>query len=72
MKLTSLIALTTVQRVQTLISLNIDKMSDHGEYVVFTISDLQKTSSPGHDLQKVKINYFPDKSCCVLHTLRFR
>ena len=67
MKLTSLIALTTAQRVQTLISLKINKMSDHGEYVMFTNSDLQKTSRPGHDLQKVKINSFPDKGCCVLH-----
>ena len=33
---------------------DINEMSDHGEYVVFTISDLQKTSRPGHDLQKVK------------------
>lgn len=71
MKLASLIALTTAQRVQTLISLNIKNMSDHGEYVVFTISDLQKTSRPGHDMKKVKINSFSDKSCCVLHTLRY-
>ena len=32
MKLASLIALTTAQRVQTLISSNINTMSDHGEY----------------------------------------
>lgn len=42
LKLASLIALTTAQRVQTLISMNINNMSDNGEYVVFTISDLQK------------------------------
>jgi hypothetical protein len=46
LKMSALIALTTAQRVQTLISLNIKHMSDHGEYVVFTISDLQKTSRP--------------------------
>lgn len=50
--------------------MNINSMSDHGEYVVFTISDLQKTSRPGHDIQKVKISSFSDKSCCVFHTLR--
>lgn len=51
--------------------MNINNMSDHGEYVVFTISDLQKTSRLGHDIQKVKVSSFSDKSCCVLHTLRF-
>lgn len=71
LKLASLIALTTAQRVQTLISMNISNISDHGEYVVFTISDLHKTSRPGHDIQQVKISSFSGKSCCVLHTLRF-
>lgn len=50
LKLASLIALTTAQRVQTLISMNINNMSDHGEYVVFTFSDLQKTSKPAHNI----------------------
>lgn len=46
-------------------------MSDHGEYVMFSISDLQKTSRPGHDIQKVKFSSFSYKIYCVLHTLRF-
>lgn len=71
LKLAFQIALTTAQRVQTLITMNINNVSDHSEYVVFTISDLQKTSRPVHDMQKVKISSFSDKSCCVLHTLRF-
>lgn len=71
LKLSALLALTTAQRVQALISLNIKNMADFGEYVVFTISDLLKTSRPGHDVQRIKISAFPDKSCCVLHTLRY-
>lgn len=43
LKTVSLIALTTAQRVQTLVSLKINQMADHGEYVVFTIDELQKT-----------------------------
>lgn len=46
-------------------------MSDHGEYVMFSISDLQKTSRPGHDIQEVKFSSFSYKSYCMLHTLRF-
>lgn len=42
LKTVSLIALTTAQRVQTLVSLKINQMADHGEYVVFTIDELQK------------------------------
>lgn len=71
LKLASLITLTTSQRIQTLISMNINNMSDHGEYVMFSISDLQKTSRPGHDIQKAKFSSFSHKSYCVLHTLRF-
>lgn len=63
LKTVSLIALTTAQRVQTLVSLKINQMADHVEYVVFTIDELQKTSRPGHDIQQVKISSFPDKSC---------
>lgn len=70
LKTVSLIALTTAQRVQTLVSLKINQMADYGEYVVFTIDELQKTSRPGHDIQQWKISSFPDKSCCVLHTLK--
>jgi site-specific recombinase XerD len=69
LKTASLIALTTAQRVQTLVSLKINQMADHGEYVMFMIYELQKTSRPGHEVQ-VKISSFPDKRCCVLHTLR--
>lgn len=43
LKTVSLIALTTAQRVQTLVSLKFNQMADHGEYVVFTIDELQKT-----------------------------
>jgi hypothetical protein len=52
-----------------LVSSKINQMADHGEYVVFTIYELQKTSRPGHEVQ-VKIGSFLDKRCCVLHTLR--
>lgn len=30
----------------------------------------KKNSRPGYDIQQVKISSFPDKSCCVLHTLK--
>ena len=28
-----------------------------------------KTSRPGHESQKVRLSSFPDKRCCVVHTL---
>lgn len=59
LKLSALLALTTAQRVQALISLNIKNMADFGEFVVFTISDLLKTSRPGHDVQRINISAFP-------------
>lgn len=38
---------------------------------MFTISNLQKTSRPGHDIKKVKINSFSDKSCVTHLTILF-
>ena len=71
LKVTALIALTTAQRVQTLVSLNLDFMSDFGEYIEFSIQELMKTTRPGQKIQKVRINAFTNKELCVLHTMRY-
>lgn len=71
MKLVALLALTTAQRVQTLNCLKISFLSDFGDYVVFTIDELTKTSKPGKKLQKVKIDKFVDSRICVIHTMNF-
>lgn len=70
LKTVSLIVLTTTQRVHTLVSLKINHMADHGEYVVFTIAELQKRQDQVMIYKQVKISSFQDKSCFVLHTLK--
>ena len=70
LKLTALLALSTAQRVQTINSFKINLMADFGDYVVFTIDELLKTSKPGKRLQKVKIDKFHNNSLCVVHTLK--
>lgn len=58
LKLVALLALSTAQRVQTLGCLKLNLLSDFGDYVVFTIDELTKTSKPGKTLQKVKIDKY--------------
>lgn len=45
-------------------------MADHGEYVVFTIAELQKRQDQVMIYKQVKISSFQDNSCFVLHTLK--
>lgn len=70
-KLTALIALTTAQRTHTLHSLNLKFLSDFGDYVVFTLDTLSKTTKPGQMLQKVRLDKYSDKKLCVVHTLLY-
>ncbi|XP_033730006.1 uncharacterized protein LOC117319285 isoform X1 [Pecten maximus] len=71
MKLVTLVALTTAQRVQTLGALDIDYMhqSADGSSYTFMIKDLLKTSRPGHLGQSLKLFKFVDVKLCVVSTL---
>jgi hypothetical protein len=71
MKLVALLALSTVQRVQVLKMLKINMLSVFGDYVIFTIDELTKTSEPGKSLQKVRIDTFTNKKLCVVHTMNY-
>jgi hypothetical protein len=46
-------------------------LSDFGDYLVFTIDKLTKTSKPGKTLQKCKIEKHTNKRLCVVHTLKY-
>jgi hypothetical protein len=54
---------------QTLISLDLNYFSDYGDFIVFSIKDLMKTTRPS--MQKVTINAFTDEKLCALHTMRY-
>lgn len=71
LKLVALLALSTAQRVQTLGCLKLNLLSDFGDYLVFTIDKLTKTSKPGKTLQKCKIHKHTNKRLCVVHTLKY-
>lgn len=71
LKLVALLALSTAQRVQTLNCLKLSLLANFGDYVVFTIDELTKTSKPGKKLQKIRIDKFSDKALCVINTLAF-
>ncbi|XP_063405979.1 uncharacterized protein LOC134689942 [Mytilus trossulus] len=53
LKLVALLALSTAQRVQTLNCLKLSLLTDFGDYVVFTIDELTKTSKPARWLKEV-------------------
>lgn len=69
-KLTALMALSTAQRVQTLHYLKLSLLSNFGDYVVFTLDNLTKTSKPGQKLQEVRIDKFENEKLCVVNTLK--
>ena len=71
MKLVALLALSTAQRVQVLKMLKINMLSVFGDYVIFTIDELTKTSKPGKSLQKVRIDTFTNNKLCVVHTMNY-
>jgi hypothetical protein len=54
--LEKIVLLKTAQRVQVLKMLKINMLSVFGDYVIFTIDELTKTSKPGKSLQKVRID----------------
>lgn len=71
LRLTALLALSTAQRVQTINCFKLKLMSDFGDYVVFTIDELTKTSRPGRGIQRVKIDKFSNKNICVVQCLHY-
>ncbi|CAC5383917.1 unnamed protein product [Mytilus coruscus] len=70
LKLTALLALCTAQRVQTLHFLKLSLLSDFGDYIVFTINELLKTSKPGQKLKFIRLDRFTNQKLCVVNTLK--
>lgn len=69
-KLACLLALTTAQRAQTLVNLDISFMTDLGESILFTVPTLMKTSRPSKPFYKVRVDKLSSEKLCVLQTLR--
>ena len=69
-KLTMLLLLTSAQRGQTILVLDIRNLSFVGGCVSFRIGDLLKTSRPSFHLSEVTFSPFPlDTRLCVVETL---
>jgi hypothetical protein len=68
MKLVALIALSTAPRAQTLKSLNLHNMTCMTDKIVFTFSDLLKTSRQGKKFQ-LELLHYDDEKLCAMHTL---
>jgi hypothetical protein len=43
---------------------NISGFRFYGDFIVFSIKDLMKTTRPGHSMQKVKTNAFTHEKLC--------
>ena len=70
-KLTTLLALITAQRCQTLVKLNINHMQNLPDRIVFQIRDKIKTTRPGKYIEPVEILLFPtDKKLCPVAHIR--
>lgn len=70
-KLTTLLALITAQRCQTLVKLNINHMQNLPDRIVFQIRDKIKTTRPGKHIEPVEILLFPtDKKLCPVAHIR--
>ena len=68
-KLTTLLALITAQRCQTLVKRDIDNMQELPDRIVFHIRDKLKTTRPGKYIAHIEILPYPadGKLCAVAH-----
>jgi hypothetical protein len=68
-KLTTLLALLTAQRCQTLSSLDLDFMQEIDNEIIFTIREKLKTSKAGKHLPPIKFLSYPEdiRLCPVAH-----
>ena len=70
-KLVMLIALVTVQRIQTLSLLDINHMQVYSDRIEFYISELVKQSRPSYHVKPIIHHLFDnDASLCVVRTLQ--
>jgi hypothetical protein len=69
LKLTALLALTTAQRGQALVAIDLRFMERKLNEVKFTIPELMKTSKPGCPHYTVMLYSFAEEKLCVVHTL---
>lgn len=71
LKLVSLLALVSAQRVQTLKALSVSGMCTSADQteITFLIDKSLKTTSQRHPPCSVKICKFPERGICVVHTL---
>ena len=71
LKLCTLLALATAQRIQTLALLTIDNIRVTSDCVEIAVTDLLKQSRPGDIGAKLTLQALPgDKKLCVVHYLR--
>lgn len=69
-KVAALLALLTVQRVQTLHLIKLENISFNENQVQIVISDLLKTSRPNYHLEPLVFEKFDHKSLCVVRYLK--
>lgn len=69
-KLVSLLALTTAQRVQSIVGLHLDYMQDLHDKVIFKIPELMKTSRHSCPYYTVALHVYSFVKLCVVRTLR--
>ena len=50
--------------------LKLSLISNYGDYVVFTIDELLKTSKPGQKLKLIRLDKFTNEKLCVVNTLK--
>ena len=67
-KVTALIALATAARAQTKVSMDLDNMVIMQNYVIFSFSNVLKTTHKGHSYC-LKIEHYSDERLCAMHTL---
>jgi integrase len=71
LKLTMLLALLSAQRVQTLVSLDINNMTSCDERVIFRIQKLMKQSRPNFHLNYIELLPYPrSERLCVVTLLK--
>ena len=70
LKTLALIALATAPRAQTLCALNLDNMLVEQQAVVFTFSNILKTSRTGQ-CYSLKVEHFRNEKICAMHTLLY-
>lgn len=69
-KLVMLLALLTGQRGQTLYALDIRNIVLENEQAVLRVGDLLKTTKPNNHLGELVLKAYPEKSLCVVLTLK--